>query len=217
LFVVTTSFSILIIYERVIMKTIRRKMLSLACLLGLSFPAHAHVDVSHSMSTFALGFAHPFSGLDHLLAMLAVGLWAVQGRRSTLTLYALPAMFPVVMVLGASLGWAGVTMPASELLIAASVLVFGALIAFAAPANAAFGACLVAIFALAHGYAHGIEAPQVGTSLSFGFGFVCATVLLHLAGMMLGLAAEKTKLAVSVRAIGTGIAATGMMFLASLT
>lgn len=198
------------------MKTTLRKMLSLACLLGISIPAHAHVDVSHSMSTFALGFAHPFSGLDHLLAMLAVGLWAVQSRGSTLNLYLLPALFPVVMVLGASLGWAGMTMPASELLIAASVLVFGALIAFAAPTNAAVGACLVAIFAVAHGYAHGIEAPQSGTSLSFGFGFVCATVLLHLAGMMLGLVAEKMKLAGTLRAVGTAIAAVGMMLLASL-
>lgn len=198
------------------MKTTLRTMFSLACLLGSSIPAHAHVDVSHSMSTFALGFAHPFSGLDHLLAMLAVGLWAVQSRRTSLKVYLLPALFPVVMVLGASLGWAGVSMPASELLIAASVLVFGALIAFAAPTNAAVAACLVTIFALAHGYAHGIEAPHGGISLSFGFGFLCATVLLHLAGMMLGLAAEKMKLAGTLRAIGTAIATIGMMLLASL-
>ncbi len=198
------------------MKTTLRKILSLACLLGLSVPAHAHVDMSHAMSTFALGFAHPFSGLDHLLAMLAVGLWAVQSRRTSLKVYLLPALFPVVMVLGASLGWAGMAMPASELLIAASVLVFGALIAFAAPTNAAVGVCLVTIFALAHGYAHGIEAPQGGISLSFGFGFLCATVLLHLAGMMLGLAAEKMKLTGTLRAIGTAIATIGMMLLASL-
>lgn len=198
------------------MKTTLRKILSLACLLGLSVPAHAHVDMSHAMSTFALGFAHPFSGLDHMLAMLAVGLWAVQCRGSTLKVYLLPALFPVVMVLGASLGWAGMAMPASELLIAASVLVFGALIAFAAPTNAAVGACLVTIFALAHGYAHGIEAPQGGISLSFGFGFLCATVLLHLAGMMLGFAAEKLNLRGSLRVIGTGIGAVGLMFLASL-
>lgn len=198
------------------MKTTLRTMFSLACLLGSSIPAHAHVDVSHSMSTFALGFAHPFSGLDHLLAMLAVGLWAVQSRRSTLKVYLLPALFPLVMVLGASLGWAGMSMPASELLIAASVLVLGALIACAAPTNSVVGACLVAIFALAHGYAHGIEAPQGGISLSFGFGFVCATVLLHLAGMMLGFAAEKLNLRGGLRVIGTGIGAVGLMFLASL-
>ncbi|MBX9901795.1 MAG: HupE/UreJ family protein [Burkholderiaceae bacterium] len=199
------------------MKTTLRTMFSLACLLGLSIPAHAHVDVSHSMSTFALGFTHPFSGFDHLFAMLAVGLWAVQSRRSTLKVYLLPALFPLVMVLGASLGWAGVSMPASELLIAASVLVLGALIACAAPTNSVVGACLVAIFALAHGYAHGIEAPQGGISLSFGFGFVCATVLLHLAGMMLGFAAEKLNLRGGLRVIGTGIGAVGLMFLASLT
>lgn len=131
----------------------------------------------------AAGFVHPFTGLDHLLAMLAVGLWAAQlGGRWT---WAVPAAFVGSMALGGTLGFAGVSLPFAEPMIAASVLVLGLAIAmrvrFRWPALA-----LVGVFAVFHGVAHGAEMPAEASRLLYAAGFVLSTALLHAAGVGLG-------------------------------
>lgn len=173
--------------------------------LGISSAlAHpGHLDVFG----FNDGFAHPFSGIDHLLAMLAVGLWAAQNKRSAL--WALPLAFPAMMVAGALLALAGVALPGVETGIAASVAVLGLLIAFAIRMPLSASTSVVSVFALFHGFAHGSELPHGASALWYGTGFVAATALLHLAGLTLGLAANQKMAARAVRVGGMAIAALG--------
>lgn len=129
----------------------------------------------------AHGFMHPVGGWDHLLAMVAVGLWAAQrGGRS---FWMLPASFVAVMVIGGLLGLAGVALPQVELGITASVVVLGALIAV--QARLPLETCLAAVglFGLFHGHAHGTEMPDATAPVLYGLGFVAATTLLHLGGL----------------------------------
>ncbi|WP_211442000.1 HupE/UreJ family protein [Collimonas humicola] len=153
------------------------------------------------------GFAHPFSGLDHLLAMLAVGLWAAQNKRSAL--WVLPLAFPLMMAAGALLALAGVALPGVETGIAVSVAVLGLLIAFAIRMPVWAGAAVVSVFALFHGYAHGSELPHGASALWYGAGFVAATALLHLSGLAIGLAAGQKTAAQAVRVGSIAIAAVG--------
>lgn len=153
------------------------------------------------------GFAHPFSGIDHLLAMLAVGLWAAQNQRSAL--WVLPLSFPLMMVAGALLAFAGVALPGVETGIAASVAVLGLLIAFAIRLPVWASAAVVSVFALFHGYAHGSELPHGASALWYGVGFVAATALLHLSGLAIGLVAGQKMAAQAVRVGGIAIAAVG--------
>lgn len=160
---------------------------------------------------FLAGFGHPFGGLDHLLAMVSVGLWgAVLGRP---LLVALPVVFPMMMAVGGVLGIAGVPAPPVEVGIALSVLLLGAAIAAAwrAPAWAAVG--LVGLFAIFHGYAHGQELPAAADPVAYSAGFVMATGLLHLAGIGLGLLRDRPGGAVATRGLGGLIAAMGVYFL----
>jgi urease accessory protein len=132
----------------------------------------------------AAGFVHPFTGLDHLLAMLAVGLWAAQlGGRWT---WAVPLAFVGSMALGGALGFGGVKLPLAEPMIAASVLVFGLLVALRVQLRVS-GLALVGVFALFHGIAHAVEIPQEVSRLVYAAGFVLATALLHAAGVGLGM------------------------------
>ncbi len=130
------------------------------------------------------GFVHPFMGLDHLLAMLAVGLWAAQlgGRWA----WAVPLAFVSAMAGGGALGIAGMSLPLVEPAIAVSVLVLGLLIAARVRLRAS-GLALVGVFALFHGAAHGIEMPPQASRLVYSGGFILATALLHAAGAGLGL------------------------------
>jgi urease accessory protein len=153
------------------------------------------------------GFAHPFSGIDHLLAMLAVGLWAAQNKRSAL--WVLPLAFPLMMVAGALLAFAGVAIPGVETGIAASVAVLGLLIAFAIRMPVWACASVVSVFALFHGYAHGSELPHGASALWYGTGFVAATTLLHLSGLAIGLVAGQKMASQAVRVGGIAIAAVG--------
>lgn len=163
--------------------------------------AFAHTGV-HTGSGFAGGLAHPMLGLDHLLAMIAIGLWAAQqGGRA---LWAVPATFVSVMVLGGLLAWSGWGLPHIETGIALSVLVLGLLIAFQRSWNVLAGMAIAAVFALFHGYAHGLEMPQTASPLLFASGFVLATGLLHGVGIVGGRLGRDW-----VRAAGVLIAATG--------
>jgi urease accessory protein len=173
-------------------------------------PAAAHFDASIS-GGFGAGFRHPLSGPDHLLAMVAVGLWgAFLGRP---LIYLLPIIFPTVMAFGGAMGMAHVPMPPIEIGIALSVLLLGAAIALALKPPIWAAALLVGIFAIFHGYAHGTELPSIADPIAFSAGFVLATGVLHIFGIGVGLLTEKPGGVRVVRAIGCLIAASGGWFL----
>lgn len=159
----------------------------------------------------AQGFAHPIGGLDHVLAMLAVGLWAARiGRRA---LWRLPLAFPVVMAAGGALGWAGVGLPAVESGIAVSVVVLGLAVACAIRPPLWAGVAIVALFALFHGHAHGTELPVAAAPLAYAAGFVLATALLHVTGVGLGLIGRAPAARAALGLGGSAIAAAGLVLL----
>ncbi len=165
----------------VTIRTSRFAVFSLATL----YPAlaYAHVGVGET-SGFTHGFAHPISGLDHVLAMILVGIFAFQlGGRA---LWLVPAAFVGMMAVGGALGVAGITMPFVELGIALSIIVLGAAVAFEVQAPVAIASGLVGLFAVFHGYAHGAEMPESAGGLAYAAGFMAATALLHIAGIGIG-------------------------------
>jgi len=177
---------------------------------GFSSAAFAHVG-DHSHMSFMEGLMHPVSGLDHILAMVAVGLWASQlGGRA---LWLLPLTFPVVMAAGAALGMSGVALPWVEIGIAGSVMVLGAAVALALRPSLAISLPLIGAFALLHGYSHGVELPASASALSYGAGFIAATLMLHAVGIGLGLAAGRIPVRFAARTAGGAIAALGVVLL----
>ncbi|GAB4064019.1 HupE/UreJ family protein [Ancylobacter sonchi] len=144
--------------------------------------AHTGVGATHG---FAHGFMHPVTGLDHVLAMVTVGLfaWQLGGR----AIWAVPSAFVAVMAIGGGLGMAGLDVPFVELGIALSVVVLGAVVALRLEAPLALAMGLVGFFAMFHGYAHGVEMPENAGGLSYGAGFMAGTALLHLAGLGIGM------------------------------
>ena len=157
-------------------------------------------------SGFGAGFSHPFSGMDHVLAMLAVGIWSAQG--SGRKVWVLPAMFVTLAVAGMAAGLTGFPLPYMEHGIAASLLVLGLLIAAAARLSVATSLLVVAFFAVFHGYAHGMEMPVASTALIYGIGFALATALLHAFGIGSALLVRQE---VS-RFVGIAIAMSGVYF-----
>ncbi|AJC83688.1 HupE/UreJ family protein (plasmid) [Rhizobium etli bv. phaseoli str. IE4803] len=157
-------------------------LLALAA-VALPAVASAHPAVGEAAG-FSHGFAHPLSGLDHVLAMVMVGVLAFQlGGRA---LWLLPATFIMVMAIGGALGVAGVNVPFVEIGIAFSVIVLGTVVALnvRAPLAAALG--MVGFFATFHGHAHGAEMPEDAAGAAYAAGFMIATALLHVAGLSLG-------------------------------
>ncbi|MCX8996612.1 HupE/UreJ family protein [Rhizobiaceae bacterium BDR2-2] len=162
----------------------RRLPLSAAILAVTVAPAFAHLNPEEHGS-FMAGVSHPLFGADHILAMLAVGLWASQiGGRG---LWTVPAAFVSMMTLGFLMAVSGIALPFVEPAILASVIGLGLLVGLAVRLPAAASAAIVAVFALFHGHAHGGELGEAG-ALAFGAGFVVATAALHMAGIGLGLA-----------------------------
>ena len=156
-----------------------------AALLALA-PTVAFAHPGHDGASLAHGFVHPLGGIDHIIAMVAVGLLAARlGGRA---LWLVPASFVITMAAAGLAGMAGFALPYVETGITLSVVVLGAIAVFgmAMPVAAAMG--LVAFFAIFHGYAHGAEMPETMSGLAYGAGFVAATVLLHGIGIGLGLA-----------------------------
>ncbi|WP_374544952.1 HupE/UreJ family protein [Rhodoblastus sp.] len=163
------------------MKKILKTAAAATALAFFPFAASAHPGL-HAMG-FEDGFVHPFTGADHLMAMIAVGYWAGQfGGRMR---FAIPAIFAGVMVVGAALGFHSEAPGFIEYGIAASVAVMGLLIAFDVKMPALAAAALVGAFAFCHGFAHGAEAPAAATEISFFSGFVLASLILQ--GIGLGL------------------------------
>jgi urease accessory protein len=167
--------------------------------------AFAHVG-GHGAGIVA-GLAHPFSGFDHVLAMVAVGLWASQLGRPAV--WVLPLTFPTVMAVGALLGATGVALPWLEIGVAGSVLVLGAAVALAWRPAVVAGAALIAAFALLHGWSHGAELPQAGSTLAYGVGFILATLALHGIGLMLGAVSFKPAGRLAMRTAGAVVAVCG--------
>lgn len=167
--------------------------------------AHTGVGPAHG---FAHGFTHPVLGWDHLLAMVAVGLWAAQ--RGDKAVWTLPATFVATMVLGGILGATAVGLPGVETGILASVLVLGALVAVAARFPLALSVAVVALFALFHGHAHGTEMPATVSGFTYGIGFATATALLHAAGIAFALSLKQLRSPASPRLVRFAGAAIGL-------
>jgi len=165
--------------------TTMRIGLTTAALTLIPTAAFAHPGIGDAHG-FVAGFAHPLGGLDHILAMVTVGIfaWQLGGR----ALWLVPATFVLAMAAGGALGMAGVPVPFVELGIAISVIVLGAIVAFARKAPVAIAVGIVGLFAIFHGHAHGTEMPLDATSGAYAAGFMLATALLHVAGIALGFA-----------------------------
>lgn len=178
----------------------------------IAWPEHAlaHVQTGEAVG-FLTGFLHPLSGPDHVLAMLAVGLWGAQLGAPAIWL--LPIAFPLVMALGGMLGLVGVPLPGIEYGIAMSALLLGAAVLFEARPPLAVAAALVGFFAIFHGHAHGTELPPGQSALLYSMGFVIATGCLHATGIGIGAVHRWPWGRALLRAAGAGIAAGGVFFL----
>ncbi len=183
-------------------------------LSAVSLQAHPGHDGGHGFEwDFSGGFAHPLGGLDHLLAMVAVGVWAFQiGGRAR---WALPATFVGVMTLAATLGMRGIAPGGTEQMIAASLLVFGLMITLSKRLPLMAGVGLTALFATFHGFAHGAGLAATSNALTYGLGFVAATALLHLAGLGIGQLVAQRNNNWMVETAGMLIATIGAILLAA--
>jgi urease accessory protein len=189
--------------------TLRKSLLALTLLLG---PATAFAHSGHEHVGVLAGLAHPVFGLDHLLAMLAVGLWAAQ--QSGAVRWALPLTFVASMLLGGLFGFAGMQLPLMETGIAGSVLAFGLLVAVAVRLPMALALGLTALFALTHGVAHGLELPALVSSWSYALGFVIATAALHAGGYLMVRMLPQAAAPLLLRLAGGASALTGVWLLA---
>lgn len=184
--------------------------LAIALMAVPSGGAFAHI-IQGSAGGFGAGFEHPLTGPDHFLAMFAVGIWGAQmGGRAV---WALPVTFPLIMAAGGLAGMSGLPLPHVELGIALSILALGSAIAFAWRPVDAIALVLIGVFAICHGYAHGVELPGAADPADFAAGFVIATGLIHLLGVGVGLGLGKPFSGRLARRLGAVIATGGVYFL----
>jgi urease accessory protein len=175
--------------------------------------AQAHPGIPGHTHGFAAGFAHPLLGLDHVLAMVAVGLWAAQlGGRAR---WAVPSAFVAVMSLGSALGMAGVMVPLVDSAILCSVVLLGLLVTMAVRVPLAASVALVGLFAVFHGLAHGAEMPANVSGLAYAVGFAIATTALHAVGFGFATVLQRGVQAGWVRAAGVAIALAGAVLIGS--
>jgi len=181
-------------------------------LLALLWPtrALAHAQGGEAAGLLS-GLRHPVSGLDHILAMVAVGLWGAQLGPPALWL--LPVTFPMVMAFGGMLGLMGLALPGIEIGIAVSAIILGVLVGWEARPPLWVAAVVVGFFAIFHGHAHGTELPAGADALLYSIGFVVATGCLHAAGIGLGLIHRWPAGKVTLRAAGVAVALAGVCFL----
>jgi urease accessory protein len=174
--------------------------------------AAAHIEAGGGGDGgFVAGLRHPVSGLDHVAAMVAVGLWGAQ--LGAPAIWVLPVAFPLVMALGGVMGVIGIPLPQVELGVALSGVMLGTLVAFAVRLPLWAALSLVAIFAIFHGYTHGTALPAFGVPILFASGFVIATGLLHLGGILIGTTRRWPGGDTLIRAGGVLVAAVGLYFL----
>jgi urease accessory protein len=182
-----------------------------AALLGvLAWPAWAHVEAGQAAG-FLAGFGHPISGLDHVLAMVAVGIWGAQ--LGLPAIWILPVTFPLVMALGGLLGLLGVPLPGVEIGIAASAVLLGAAVMTERRPSLYAAAALVGFFAVFHGHAHGTELPPGQSGLLYSLGFVVATGCLHAIGIAIGAIHRWPAGRIALRIAGGGVGLAGLFFL----
>lgn len=174
--------------------------------------ALAHVGQGDIGGGFVAGVAHPVLGPDHVVAMIAVGMWGAQLGAPGIWL--LPVTFPLVMAVGGALGALGVPIPGIEIGIAISAIGLGAMILLAARPPLWIAAALVAVFAIFHGHAHGAELPPSVNVIAYSIGFVVATGALHALGILIGVANRWPAGARALRAGGGVVAVFGLYFLA---
>lgn len=172
--------------------------------------AHAHVEQGQAVG-FITGLEHPWSGLDHVLAMIAVGLWGAQLGNPAL--WILPVTFPMVMALGAMMGLMGIPVPGIEIGIALSAILLGAMVLGEIRPKLYIAAVMVGCFAIFHGHAHGTELPPGQSGLLYSMGFVIATGVLHGIGILVGLIHRWPAGKLALRGAGAFISAMGVFFL----
>jgi urease accessory protein len=182
----------------------------LLTLLLYAQAVEAHVHKGEAVS-FLSGLKHPISGLDHVVAMIAVGLWGAQ--LGAPAIWVLPVAFPMVMAFGGMLGLLGVPLPGMEIGIAASAILLGAAVMMELRPPIALAAALVGFFAIFHGYAHGSELPAGQSGLLYSIGFVVATGCLHGVGISIGLVHRWNWGQRSLRVAGAAIALAGIFFM----
>lgn len=187
-----------------------RLLVLLGVVLLAAAPLEAH-EVAGQAEGFLTGLRHPVSGLDHVLAMVAVGLWGAQLGPPAVWL--LPVTFPMIMALGGFLALVGVPVPGVEVGIALSGVLLGLMVAADARPPLLVAVVLVAIFAVFHGHAHGAELPPGQSGLTYSIGFVVATGTLHAVGISLGLAHRWPAGRVALRVAGALVATAGAVFL----
>jgi urease accessory protein len=173
-------------------------------------PLLAHTQGGEAAGLLS-GLQHPVSGLDHILAMVAVGLWGAQLGAPAVWL--LPVTFPMVMAFGGMLGLMGVPLPGAEVGIALSALALGVVVGGEVKPPLWVAAGLVGFFAIFHGHAHGTELPPGADGLLYSIGFVVATGCLHLTGIGIGLVHRWRAGRVALRCAGAGVAVAGLVFL----
>jgi len=187
-----------------------RFLLTLFTALLYAQAVQAHVHKGEAVS-FLSGLQHPLSGLDHVVAMVAVGLWGAQ--LGAPAIWVLPVAFPMVMAMGGMLGLLGVPLPGMEVGIAASAILLGAAVMMELRPPIAMAAMLVGFFAIFHGYAHGSELPAGESGLLYSLGFVMATGCLHGAGISIGLIHRWSWGQRALRVAGAAIAIAGIVFM----
>ena len=194
--------------------TMRRLALSFVALLLASVAAQAHTGLGDA-SGFVHGFSHPIGGIDHVLAMVAVGLLAARlGGRA---LWLVPLSFVAMMVVGGACGIAGIGLPLVEIAIALSVVVLGVAVGAGCNLPTVAAMALVGLFAVFHGHAHGAEMPETASGYAYGAGFVLATATLHACGIGLGLLVlrlNEARRIGTLRLAGTAMAIAGLALLA---
>jgi urease accessory protein len=195
------------------MKMSRRALTFAALSMIATSAAQAHVGVGDT-NGFVHGFGHPISGIDHVLVMVAVGLFAAHlGGRA---LWAVPLSFVSMMIVGGAFGMAGVGLPFVEVGIGLSVVILGLAVAIGYRMPTAAAMAMVGVFAIFHGHAHGAEMPEATSGLEYGIGFTLATAMLHAFGIGLGLTVGKMSDAFGNRvlqAAGTAMALAGIAIL----
>jgi urease accessory protein len=189
------------------------RWMAFAYLLVSPALAFAHVGQGDVSGGFLAGLEHPVTGLDHVVAMVAVGIWGAQLRAPAI--WVLPVTFPLVMSFGGVLGGLGVPIPGIEIGIAISAVGLGAMVALAARPPLWVAAIMVGFFAIFHGYAHGAELPESANAISYAMGFVVATGSLHALGILIGVINKWPAGEKCLRVGGVAIALCGVYFLVS--
>jgi urease accessory protein len=187
----------------------RAAFLALLAILSAG-QAEAHILPGQATGLFS-GVMHPISGLDHILAMVSVGLWGAE--LGAPAIWILPVTFPMMMAFGGLLGFLGVPLPGTEIGIALSMVVLGVAVAIAWRPPLPVVMAIVAVFAVFHGHAHGTELPDGESALLYSLGFVAATGFLHLVGITIGLIYRWGWGQGALRLAGSGVSLAGVLFL----